>query len=383
MHILYVIDAVKGAPIVHTYGSCKHLAKMGHRIDLITNAPPEQFRGIGVNVYSVPDIKCKHPAIRIIFNDIMLFFKSLFKGCDVIYTRNALLAALFKIVRYNTPVVWEVNGLSSVELPLLGYNNPLKIRFAKFLEEKLLPCLVDRLVVVTNGVGGVLLKSGAPKEKIHLVRNGVDYREFDPMKKRKDIRSLYNISDSEIVIIFVGKIYAWHGVEHMFKILGRVLREKKNVKLLFVGDRKEELDAKLQRLITELSLSNNIIFTGWIDNNDVPDYIAAADVGIHTGMHGYELNPIKVLEYMAASKPAIGTAFGLNQLITESSGGIVIDPLDYEDSARRILGLINNFDTMKKFGRNAREYVIRNHDWEKVTADLESALKSIADVKKA
>jgi glycosyltransferase involved in cell wall biosynthesis len=382
MHILYVIDAVKGAPIVHAYGSCKHLAKMGHRIDLITNAPPEQFRDIGVNVHSVPNIKCGYPAVRIIFNDTMLFFKSLFKKCDVIYTRNALLAALFKIVRYNTPVVWEVNGLSSVELPLLGYSSPLKIRFAKFLEEKLLPCLIDGLVVVTRGVEEVLLKSGAPKEKIHLVRNGVNHQEFDPMKKRKNIRALYNIPDSDIVIVFVGKIYAWHGIEHLFKILGRILREKKNVKLLFVGDRREELNIKLQRLVTELSLSTNIIFTGWIDNNDIPDYIASADAGIHTGMHGYELNPIKVLEYMAASKPVIGTAFGLNELITESNGGIVIDPLDYEDSTKRILSLINNLDAMKKLGRNAREYVIRNHDWEKVTANLEDALKSIVDVGK-
>ncbi|MFA5771207.1 MAG: glycosyltransferase family 4 protein [Thermoplasmata archaeon] len=371
MHVICAFDGVKGAPKIHTYNTCKHLVKLGHTVDLITTVPPEEFKNIGVKIIKVKDINLKESILKTILKNTFFTLNSLFRTCDIFYTRNCLLASLFKLLRPTTSVACEVNGLRYVELPISGCKNTVRIKIVAFLEIKLMPFLVDAVIVVTKGLGDTMVKGGAPKNKIFLVRNGVNHQLFKPIRDQKSIRALYGISENETVIIFVGKVCAWHGVEHTFGIFARVLMEKKNVKLFFVGDKKEELDTKLRMMIDELSLTENIIFTGWMDNKDVSDCIMAADAGIHTGMHGYELNPFKVLEYMAAGKPVIGSKFGLEELIAKSEGGIIINPLNYEESAKQIRELVNDKDKMKKLGENGRIYIHQNHDWMKVTRDLE------------
>lgn len=375
MQILFAVDACAGAPLIHTIETCKHLCTLGNDISLVINAPFEHFKGIDrCKHFLVPDVKiARGSMLKIITQDGLTVLKSLLKRCDLIYTRNVFIAFQLKFLRITKPVVWEVNGLSSVELSIRNAN-PLKLATAKAFEERFIPMFLDKIIAVTNSIKEIMIKSGVDKNKIDVVLNGVDNIMFNPSIDGSDVRNRFHIKDNEILLIFVGNIYVWHGIEHMFNIFSCIRKKRDDVKLMIVGTDERQLSPDIRELIARLKIKDRLIFTGWVDNKDIPMYIASADAGIHTGVHHYELNPFKVLEYMACAKPVIGTAHGLKELITNSNGGIIIEPLDYEGSAEKILNLIESNERVMELGKNARNYVVEHHDWKKNTEILNQIL---------
>ncbi|MDD5503054.1 MAG: glycosyltransferase, partial [Candidatus Thermoplasmatota archaeon] len=105
--------------------------------------------------------------------------------------------------------------------------------------------------------------------------------------------------------------------------------------------------------------------------------IAAADAGIHLGIHDYELNPFKVLEYMACGRPVIGTKRGLSEIIGASGGGIAVDPLEHERSADAVCDFLGDEERIAAAVKNARKYVSEKHSWDKSASLLRSVLKGV------
>ncbi len=302
----------------------------------------------------------------------MLLSKALFKKCDVIYTRNGFLALQMKILRPWKKVVWEMNGISRVEFPLMEEPR-LKTALAFFMEERLIPIFVDKIVVITEGMKRLLAADGVPEKKMGVVFNGVDCEKFNPNIDGSEVRRKFGATENEKLLIFVGKLAAWHGAGHMLAIFDLLVRNMKNVKLMIVGIS----DADLDRFASSLSKEarNKTICAGWVENDSIPEYMAAADAGVHLGIHDYDLNPFKVLEYMASGKPVIGTTRGLSEIICASKGGIVVDPLEHEKSAEQIAQFLSSDARLSEAGCNAREYVEERHEWEKVTKELVNNLR--------
>jgi len=386
MNILYATDVFEGSPLIHTFEICKHLTEIGDKIDLVINLTEEklqQFKTLkNMKIYSVVDTPIPRSfrvsILKPIVQDLLLVLKSMkVKKFDLIYTRNALLAIQLKFFNPRTPVVWEVNGLSSVEFQVGGEKHPIKVWLAKAFEEKLLPIFLDKIIAVVPAIRETMAKSGADKNKIEVVRNGVDHVKFNPDTNGTFIRGKYNIDDNAQLIIFTGTIRPWHGMDHILNIFSKVIKNNQNVKLLIVGTAKKELLRHYKQLASDLGLNKNLIFTGWINSENMPKYIASADVGIHTAIYYHDLNPFKVLEYMASGKPVIGSIYGLRELLEKSKGGILIDPLKYEESAEKITELLNARSKMKDMGNNARSYVVEHHDWQKNMKRLHDILETM------
>ncbi len=377
MRILYVADVVEGAAKLHVTETCRHLAMLGESVELIIN---DDVKISGVAVVRVPDVQIRqepgyhHGSVfKILVQDTIMLLKALFKKCDVIYTRNGFLALQMKILRPWKKVVWEMNGISRVEFPLMKELR-LKTALAFFMEERVLPLFVDKVVVITEGMKRFLAADGVPENKMAVVFNGVDCEKFNPNIDGGAIRQKFGIPEKEKLLIFVGKLAAWHGADHMLAIFELLAQKMKNVKLMIVGIS----DADLDRFAPSLSKEarEQIMCAGWVENEKIPEYMAAADAGVHLGTHDYDLNPFKVLEYMACGKPVIGTTRGLSEIISASKGGIVVDPLEREKSAEAICSFLADEAKLTEAGCNAREYVAENHRWEKVTEKLVKTLKA-------
>jgi len=92
----------------------------------------------------------------------------------------------------------------------------------------------------------------------------------------------------------------------LIQTFAKVKQERKNVKLLIVGGGSDQ--ENLKRLAAELGFMGDIIFTGYVSQLDVPDFIAAGDIAVSPVplTYSFELSsPIKQLEYMAMAKPLV------------------------------------------------------------------------------
>jgi glycosyltransferase involved in cell wall biosynthesis len=77
--------------------------------------------------------------------------------------------------------------------------------------------------------------------------------------------------------------------------------------------------------------------------------------------------PNKVFDYMAAGKATVLVIDGvIRNIIEDSQGGVYVPPGDDQRLAQTILDLAKNPDVLKTMGENARAYLLKNLDREKM-----------------
>ena len=80
------------------------------------------------------------------------------------------------------------------------------------------------------------------------------------------------------------------------------------MKLVLVGG--GELDGKLRNLVKDLKLDDQVIFTGFVEFDHLPDFLAAADVLINPMKKSLVSDtalPNKVIQYLAESRTVVST----------------------------------------------------------------------------
>ena len=204
-----------------------------------------------------------------------------------------------------------------------------------------------------------------PFEKIEVIPNGVDLQFFKSSKKLPK------------KIIFSGVMYHHRGLDILLESLPNVIQKFSDVNVVLLGDGPEI--EKLQRIVKEKHLENNVEFRGWIDRNSIPDQISDASISIgplkRTTVTENAL-PIKVLEYMASSIPILAMSGTLpeNVLNHEKNGFFVKDSKELEE---KICKLLNNPELIESMGKESLK-MVQKFSWEKVVSGI---LKSYKDIK--
>lgn len=156
-----------------------------------------------------------------------------------------------------------------------------------------------------------------------------------------------------------------------------VLR-KKQCQLIIIGEGDER--AALERLTHELDLQNHVHFLGLIPHEELPPYIALADIAVIPSL--MEASSIFMLEAMAMEKPVIATnTGGLPEVLTPSIG-ILVEPMDEIGLADAILELLQNEDKRLQLGRQAREHIEANYSWKAVAKQMEAEYMKLLERKK-
>ena len=95
-------------------------------------------------------------------------------------------------------------------------------------------------------------------------------------------------------------MYYHRGLDILFDALPKVIEEIPEMKLVLLGEGPER--GKLQKIVKDKKLEKNIKFVGWVDRNEIPEYLSKSSIGIgplrSTTVTKNAL-PIKILEYMA------------------------------------------------------------------------------------
>lgn len=128
--------------------------------------------------------------------------------------------------------------------------------------------------------------------------------------KREEIRRRYNLSSDDLVYIFCGRLEPGKGVKELilaFKQCGN------NAKLLVVGSGWFSSSKKTPYIEELIELTQDvrdrIIFTGYVDHDEIPYYYHAADVCVAPSVYE-EAACLVVLEAQACGLPVIASRIG-------------------------------------------------------------------------
>jgi glycosyltransferase involved in cell wall biosynthesis len=202
------------------------------------------------------------------------------------------------------------------------------------------------------------------KEKISVIHNGVDCEKFSPEISGDLIRETYAVGeDSQLIltvggnILLKGTIFALYALKEIVKVLPKV-------KLVAIGINEKNRE-RLNPIIKNLGIQNNVILVASVPNYRMPIYYSASDVVLVPSLS--ENFPVVVLEAMASGKPVVASKVGgIPELVGNNKNGILVLPGNVEQIVEALLRLLENQLLRNKMGEMGRKIVEEKYSWKRI-----------------
>lgn len=240
----------------------------------------------------------------------------------------------------------------------------------------------DLYIMTDDGtMGDVTLKRLNPSsgERLRFWRNGIDLERFRPANPeeaacaRKDL----SIPLGAPVAVAVSRLVWWKRLERAIRAWPRVVAERSDALLVLVGDGEER--PRLARMAKELGTERNVHFAGSVGQDEVLDYLHAADVFLSVNDLSNAGNPL--MEAAACGKAIVTLNNGsTGKLIEDGKTGILLEPDDDEALAAAIIRLIQEPELRERLERQARQFARSNfRTWdERMAAEIQAVSELVS-----
>ncbi len=376
-------------------GIFSYLSHFGHEITWVLSAEDsrttQKTTHHGIQVYATPYVHYlnEHSLLGKIINRIPATFRKMrlalkvFKESkyDMVFVRNDTFDGLVSTYikrKYKIPFVYELtNPLDQEweECYKIEGKKPLFLWYLMARIKALLKVYImkkaDLILLTTRWFEEGLTEKGISGAKLMPFPNGVDLETFSD-KDGKDIRQQYHLGNSK-VITYIGEITKARNLSVLINVFLKLKEQRRDVKLLMVGDGTDRKN--LEQHTSELGIKDDVIFTGQVRQSEVPNFIAAAGIGVSPvpPLSFYRVSsPIKTLEYMAMAKPVVANEeiHEHEEIIKQSGGGILVS-FASEAFASAIIKLLNDSEKAEEMGRQGHEWVVKNRSYEILARKLE------------
>ena len=247
--------------------------------------------------------------------------------------------------------------LFRIKIPLIiAIHTNLKMKFEKkkryfnFLIRILYSSkLVNKIIIVSKAIQSILEKDYKIKRnKLKTIYNGIEIEKIRELKNDKilEYKEIFN-DDNIIKFITVGRLIELKGHKYLIEAFSKVKNEIVNSKLFIIGD--GPLRNELKMLIKKKALQNDIILLGLKRN--IFKYLAKSDIFVLSSK--YEGLPTVLLEALACGLPIISTNCntGPKEILENGRYGFLVNVMDSEDLADKMIFLAKNDDRMKKYSK--------------------------------
>jgi glycosyltransferase involved in cell wall biosynthesis len=282
---------------------------------------------------------------------------------DVVHYRNIWdgLAIAQNKTRFGYKTLFEVNGLPSIELkyhyPGLGGD-----LLAKIKEQEIATLhLSDAVICPSKVTRDYIASLGLSRKRIAVIPNGVSPSDFSPSP-------LPSREDRVPVLLYIGTLADWQGLEVVINSLPMILAQRP-VQLRIVGRGRSRQRKVLMKHIRKLGVEGSVLVQPAVPHHAVPALIAESDICLAPlGLNDRNVTqgacPIKVLEYMASSRPLIASNMPIvRELVREDVDGLLFSPNDPDDLAHKVLMLLNDGDLSQRLADSATERALTKFTW--------------------
>src|SRR5439155_25228192 len=237
---------------------------------------------------------------------------------------------------------------------------------------------VDTILTVTVHLKNHILSYGVPERRVTVLPSGVDTRMFSVGPRKDELLRKWGIGSADPVILFMGTIYKFCGLDRVIRDFPRVLSRHPRAKLLIVGCGENEEALKL--MAGELGITDSIVFGGLHPYSSLPDIIRSSNICINP----FELNsvtrdilPTKLFQYLACGKPVVATSLpGTIPFLAGEQHGMVYCSLN--DFVDRIADLLDSQAHREELGRKGVEVTRANYEWTRIAETMASRMAELA-----
>ena len=200
------------------------------------------------------------------------------------------------------PLVMDMQGSLSGEL--IGYGTIKRQGWLAWLilqAEKLI-CRMPNLFFCSSPHSCALLRDtfGIPQGKIILLADVVPDGFFQ-VGQRQEARARLGITDQRTVVLYTGSLMAGKGVHHLLQAAQELHRHRPELYFLLAGYPVEPI----QQELAAMGLEGVIHLAGQVDYDELPSWLAAADIAVDPKEEVSGEASGKILHYMAAGLPVV------------------------------------------------------------------------------
>jgi len=310
------------------------------------------------------------------------------RDIDVIYLNRAnpfsSVAVFMARCILRRPIVEDLEDWDAIGGHSSMVSKPLIVKFAMTFFEEIVPRMSECVVVVSRHLYKRVAAMGVPKNRIYYVPNGVDVNLFNPNVDGSDVRRQYGILNDP-VIITLGILYKHERVvwELSIEIMALLIKKITNARLLLIGWGPELERVKKQ--VKKMKMEKNVIFTGYVPHNEVPKYIAAANVALYVldeSFHYYSCSPKTIAEFMAMGKTIVAMDIGEVYEALKNGAGILVRGTNPEDYVEPLVQILSEPQKGKIYEEAARSRAVKFYSHEVLSERVERACEKAIEVRR-
>jgi glycosyltransferase involved in cell wall biosynthesis/MoaA/NifB/PqqE/SkfB family radical SAM enzyme len=288
------------------------------------------------------------------------------KWADVIHFQKCFphvsVPSIWAGMRLNKPVHYDWDDW---EYGIYNYR-PLNRWVGRTIDafERIVPRLVDTVSVASDELWRKARALGVPEHKIFEAHVGGDLETFRPDIDGRGVREAHEIDGP--IVLYLGQLHGAQYAELYLRAARLVLDQGyKDVTFLLIGS--GERFGELYQLAETLQVAHKVVFTGAIDHDQVPRYVAAADVAVAAFEETSQTitkSPLKVCEYLAMGKAIVASRMGeVVKMLDHGRCGVLVEPGNAEELAAGIVRLLRDPELRRELSVRARKRAEEKYNW--------------------
>lgn len=322
----------------------KHVLDKSQKINEI-----EEYKGVKVKEVTTIDKK----GLAAVTSSFFGSFKILFSDAEVVHYHAEGPCAMIPIVKWfsKKKIIVTIHGLDWQRAKWSG----LATKFIKF-GEKMAVKYADEIIVLSKNVQKYF-KDTYNRNTV-FIPNGVNKPE---LKKASIITEKYGLKKDNY-ILFLGRMVPEKGVHYLIDAYSHI----KTVKKLVIAGGASDTDVYYSELKSNTKNNKNIIFTGFVQGNELEELYSNAYVYcLPSDLEGM---PLSLLEAMSYGNCCLTSDIDECSEVLEDKG-VTFKKSNIKDLSSKLQKLCDDEKLVKKYKNESQKFILNKYNWDYVVEE--------------
>ena len=360
MKICHVITRlIVGGAQENTVATCIGLRRLGHDVDLVIGPQTgpegslyEQATQAGVPIVVVNELRREPNPLLDILACRALARQFIRERYQIVHTHSGKAGFVGRLAAKwaGVPIiVHTIHGPS-----FYRYQNPIGNWVFRWAEQ-VAGAWTTQFVSVADAMTEQYLAAGIGKSGQYVtIHSGMNVEAFLRARPDPNLRASLGLSDSDLVVGKVARLFRLKGHEFLFKAAPFIIDAVPNVKFLLVGD--GIYRERFERCLKQMGLRDRFIFAGLVPPGEIPNYLALMDVLVHLSLR--EGLPRTLPQALACGKPVVAfDVDGAREVCLDGETGFLVRAEDSDGLANAVIRLLQDKALATRMGNQGRELV--------------------------
>jgi len=365
VHVISRLDPRHGGPAVALMGLATSQRRAGAEVAAAIGVRREDEPNMRMELAAEGvDVRCTGVCSPPLFSapDMRQVVESAVQQADVIHIHGIWLQIHYEAARaarrFGKPYIFRTCGML----------DPWCLQQSKLKKQLYMMLRLNRYlngaaaIHFTSETERVLVEPLGLKAPSIVEPNGVDLREFDNLPVPGAFRSAFPAVGDRPIVLFLSRVHKKKGLDLLIPAFARARRG--NAMLVIAGHDDRNYLVEAQKMVKELGLEEDVIFTGLLKGRARIEAMVDAEF---FALPSYQENfGIAVVEALAAGTPVlISDQVNIHGEVSAAEVGVVV-PLDQAKIAQAIEDLLASPSSVAAMRTRSRPFVQEHFDWDRI-----------------